>query len=83
MSLGKYFDGCIACENAFCSTAFFEEGIRIIIGFEALERNVIENAELPLQKFLDGNHEVWRRSTHLYFDLTFVALCSLLTRPQD
>lgn len=47
MSLGKYFDGCIACENAFCSTAFFEEGIRIIIGFEALERNVIENAELP------------------------------------
>ena len=61
-----------------CSRLFFEESIRIIIGFEALERNVIENAELPLQKFLDGNHEVWRRSTHLYFDLTFVALSRYL-----
>ena len=77
MSLGKYFDGCIACENAFCSTAFFEEGIRIIIGFEALERNVIENAELPEVSWWESRGLEEEHTSLLWFD--FCCTLSLLT----
>ena len=69
MSLGKYFDGCIACENGI-----------LVLALRLCRAEVIENAEFG-KSFFDANHEVWRRRrTHLYFDLTFVAHH---LRPQD